>query len=384
MTDNTKDVMRQTKNRNQVIIRTSIVGIAANVVLSIAKAIIGLLTHSIAVTLDAVNNLSDALSSVITIVGTKLASKLPDKKHPLGHGRVEYITALLVAGIVLYAGITSGIESVQKILHPVKADYNTVSLIIIALAVVVKLILGTYVKAQGKKVNSGSLIASGQDALFDGVISTSVLISALIYVFAGVSLEAYVGVLISIFIMKAGIEMIQETVSNILGARSDKELTAEIKKIINEEPEVHGAYDLILYNYGPEKEYGSVHIEVVDTMTAGEIDDLTRRLERKVFERTGVFLTAVGIYSVNTTDEEVMALKKDVYNAVNKFPFVVQTHGFYAELDKKRIRMDVVLSFDVKPEDGLRMVYEELAHLYPGYEFNIAPDVDVSVTDIED
>jgi hypothetical protein len=153
---------------------------------------------------------------------------------------------------------------------------------------------------------------------------------------------------------------------------------------MNEEPEVHGAYDLILYNYGPEKEYGSVHIEVVDTMTAGEIDDLTRRLERKVFERTGVFLTAVGIYSVNTTDEEVMALKKDVYNAVNKFPFVVQTHGFYAELDKKRIRMDVVLSFDVKPEDGLRMVYEELAHLYPGYEFNIAPDVDVSVTDIED
>jgi divalent metal cation (Fe/Co/Zn/Cd) transporter len=266
----------------------------------------------------------------------------------------------------------------------VKADYNTVSLIIIALAVVVKLILGTYVKAQGEKVNSGSLIASGQDALFDGVISTSVLISALIYVFAGVSLEAYVGVLISIFIMKAGIEMIQETVSNILGARSDKELTAEIKKIMNEEPEVHGAYDLILYNYGPEKEYGSVHIEVVDTMTAGEIDDLTRRLERKVFERTGVFLTAVGIYSVNTTDEEVMALKKDVYNAVNKFPFVVQTHGFYAELDKKRIRMDVVLSFDVKPEDGLRMVYEELAHLYPGYEFNIAPDVDVSVTDIED
>jgi cation diffusion facilitator family transporter len=349
-----------------------------------AKAIIGLFTHSIAVTLDAVNNLSDALSSVITIVGTKLASKLPDKKHPLGHGRVEYITALLVAGIVLYAGITSGVESVQKIVHPVKAEYNAVSLVIIALAVVVKLVLGTYVKSQGEKVNSGSLIASGQDALFDGVISTSVLISALIYVFAGVSLEAYVGVLISIFIMKAGIEMIQETVSNILGARSDKELTAEIKKIMNEEPEVHGAYDLILYNYGPEKEYGSVHIEVVDTMTAGEIDDLTRRLERKVFERTGVFLTAVGIYSVNTTDEEVMALKKDIYNAVNKFPFVVQTHGFYAELDKKRIRMDVVLSFDVKPEDGLRRVYEELAHLYPGYEFNIAPDVDVSVTDIED
>ncbi len=378
-----KDVMKQAENRDQVIVRTSIIGIVANIFLSAAKAVIGIASNSIAIILDAVNNLSDALSSVITIIGTKLASKLPDKKHPLGHGRVEYITALVVAGIVLYAGITSGYESVLKIIHPVKATYTTTSIVIIALAVVVKLILGTYVKKQGERVNSGSLVASGQDALFDGIISISVLLSALIFIFTGISLEAYVGVLISLFIIKAGIEMIQETVSKLLGARSDKSLTTEVKSIINKQPEVMGTYDLIIYNYGPEREYASVHIEVKDTMTASEIDDLTRRLERDVFKETGVLLTAVGIYSVNTTDPEVIEFKKNIYKTVNALPFVVQTHGFYAELDKKRIRFDVVLSFDIKPSDGLSEVYQVCAKLYPGYEFNIAPDVDVAVSDLD-
>ena len=162
------------ENRSKVIVRTSIVGIATNVVLSAFKAAIGFVTGSIAVTLDAVNNLSDALSSVITIVGAKLANKLPDKKHPLGYGRIEYLSAMIVAAIVLYAGGTSAVESVKKIIHPEAADYSTVSLVIIAAAVVVKLVLGKYVKRQGERVNSGALVASGADALFDAILSASV------------------------------------------------------------------------------------------------------------------------------------------------------------------------------------------------------------------
>jgi cation diffusion facilitator family transporter len=369
--------------RESIIIRTSVIGIAANIFLAAFKAFVGLITSSIAIVLDAVNNLSDALSSVITIVGTRLASKLPDKKHPFGHGRIEYLTGLLVAGIVLYAGIVSGVESVKKIINPVKPDYSMVTLIVIIMAIIVKLILGTYVKATGEKVNSTSLVASGKDALFDGVISVSVLVSALIYMIWGVLLEAYVGLLISAFIIKAGLEMIEETVSNIVGQRSDRALTSQIKSIMNAEPEVMGAYDLVLYNYGPEKEYGAVHIEVLDTMTAGEIDILTRKLERNVFEQTGVLLTGIGIYSVNTKDPEVMELKQKVYKAVNELPFVVQTHGFFAEVHAKRIRFDVVLSFEIDPEEGLDKVYEVAYKLLPEYEFNIAPDVDISVTDIE-
>lgn len=380
---NTKDVMRLSYDRNKVIVRTSMIGIGANILLVISKAIVGILANSIAIILDAVNNLSDALSSVITIVGTRLASKLPDKKHPFGHGRIEYLTGLLVAGIVLYAGIVSGVESVKKIINPVKPDYSMVTLIVIIMAIIVKLILGTYVKATGEKVNSTSLVASGKDALFDGVISVSVLASALIYMIWGVLLEAYVGLLISAFIIKAGFEMIEETVSNIVGQRSDRALTSQIKSIMNAEPEVMGAYDLVLYNYGPEKEYGAVHIEVLDTMTAGEIDILTRKLERNVFEQTGVLLTGIGIYSVNTKDPEVMELKQKVYKAVNELPFVVQTHGFFAEVHAKRIRFDVVLSFEIDPEEGLDKVYEVAYRLLPEYEFNIAPDVDISVTDVE-
>ena len=206
-------------SRNKIIVRTSVIGILANVLLAAAKAVIGFAANSIAVILDAVNNLSDAMSSVVTILGAKLAGKAPDKDHPLGYGRVEYLSAMIVSGLVLYAGITSAVESVKKILEPETPDYSSTALVIIALAVVVKVVLGRYVKAQGEKANSGA------DASFNAVLSLSVLASALIFVFTGISPEAYVGVVISCFIIKAGIDMMKETLDDILGVRI---LTEEI------------------------------------------------------------------------------------------------------------------------------------------------------------
>ena len=300
-------------NRDQVIIRTSIIGILTNVMLAAFKAVIGIISNSIAVTLDAVNNLSDALSSIITIAGTKLAGKLPDKKHPLGYGRIEYLSAMIVSGIVLYAGITSAVESVKKILHPEKPDYSVISLVIIAVAVMVKIVLGRYVKAQGERVNSGSLEASGSDAMFDAVLSGSVLLSAIVFKMSGLSLEAYVGVVIAGFIIKAGVEMMIETLNEILGVRADKEITDRIKELLTEDPEVRGAYDLFMYNYGPDKDLASVHLELPDTMTAREIDKLTRRLERKVYKETGVILVSVGVYSHNTGSDEAADIQKDVH-----------------------------------------------------------------------
>ena len=251
-------------SREKIIVKTGIIGIAANIFLAAFKAAVGLISNSIAVTLDAVNNLSDALSSVITIIGAKLANRRPDKKHPLGHGRIEYLSAMIVSAIVLYAGIASIVESIKKIIHPETADYSAPALIIIASAVIVKIILGRYVKAQGKRANSKALIDSGSDALFDAILSASVLISAIIYITTDVSLEAYVSVIISAFIIKSGIEMITETFNDILGHRADSELTTKIKQILCEEPEVRGAYDLVLTNYGPDRNYGSVHLELPD------------------------------------------------------------------------------------------------------------------------
>ena len=365
-------------SRDKVIIRTSILGILTNVFLAAFKAVIGIISNSIAVTLDAVNNLSDALSSIITIVGTKLAGKLPDKKHPLGHGRVEYLSAMVVAGIVLYAGITSLIESVKKIIHTEKPDYSIVSLVIIAVAVIVKIFLGRYVKSQGEKVHSGSLVASGSDAMFDAILSASVLLSAIIFKVSGLSLEAWVGVLISCFIIKAGIEMMSETLDDILGTRADKEMTTQIKKLLTEEPEVQGAYDLFIYNYGPDKNLASVHLELPETMTAREIDRLTRKLEKKVMQETGIILVAVGLYSYNTDDDETARIHRDVLEKVTAHDWVLQMHGFFLDVNTKEMVFDVVLSFDIQPKEALEILYKEIGQAYPEYSISIAPDVDIT------
>ena len=368
-------------SRDKVIVRTSIVGILANVLLAAFKAVIGIASNSIAVILDAVNNLSDALSSIITIAGTKLAAKLPDKKHPMGHGRIEYLSAMIVSGIVLYAGITSAVESVKKIIHPEKPDYSVLSLVIIAVAVAVKIVLSRYVKAQGKKVNSGSLVASGSDAMFDAILSASVLACAIIFMISGLSLEAYVGAVISVIIIKSGIEMMMETLNEILGTRADKKVTDQIKALLTEEEEVRGAYDLIMYNYGPDRNYASVHLELPDKMTVREADRLTRRLEAKVYRETGVVMVGVGLYSYNTGSDEAAKIQNEVRESVLAHEWVVQLHGFYVDLETKEMRFDAVMSFDIQPEKGLEILYSEMQKAYPDYRIVIAPDVDISVTD---
>ncbi|MBR5922411.1 MAG: cation transporter [Clostridia bacterium] len=363
-------------NREKAIVKTSIIGIITNVFLATFKAAVGIIANSIAVTLDAVNNLSDALSSVVTIIGAKLGAKMPNKKHPLGYGRIEYLSSMIVAAIVLYAGITSAVESVKKIISPETADYGTVSLIIISVAIAVKLILGQYVKRQGKKHNSGALVASGSDALFDAVLSASVLASAIIYLLWNISLEAYVGVVISAFIIKAGIEMMIDTVNDILGKRSDKDETDKIKNLICEEPEVRGAYDLILFNYGPNKNYGSVHIELPDTMSVDNIDKLTRRIETKVYRKSGVILTGIGVYSYNTSSDEAAKMRNTVQETVLAHDWALQLHGFYADTKKKTIRFDVVVSFDIDRTEALGILAKEVQTLFPDYTLQIVPDID--------
>ncbi len=364
--------------RDQVIVRTSIIGIIANVFLAGFKAAVGLISHSIAVTLDAVNNLSDALSSVITIAGTKLAGKKPDKKHPLGYGRIEYLSAMIVAAIVLYAGITSFIESVKKIIHPEAADYSIASLVIIASAVVVKLLLGQYVKSMGEKVKSGSLVASGSDALFDAVLSASVLLSAVIFMVWHISLEAYVGVIISVIIIKSGIEMLTETLDDILGRRADRETVKAIKRTICEDDAVSGAYDVFLHNYGPEKILGSVHVEIPDTMTANDIDSMERRIAEYVFRRHGVIMTGIGIYSVNRQNEEIKEMRSKISHIVSSHNGVLQIHGFYADLQKKTISFDVVLDFALEDrEKTYQNIFDDVRQAYPDYHLNIAMDIDV-------
>ena len=369
----------QASERERVIVRTSVVGIVVNVLLVAFKAVVGLAANSIAIVLDAVNNLTDALSSVITIIGAKLANKKPDRDHPLGHGRYEYLSAMVIVAIVLYAGVTSLIESVRKIIEPEMADYSTVTLIIVAAAVIVKIVLGRYVSAKGKQVDSGSLVASGEDALFDAAISASVLAAAFIFLTTGVSLEAYVGVLISIVIIKAGIDMLRETLDDILGSRPDSALAQGIKRTICADDEVLGAYDLLLDSYGPDLTIGAVHVEVPDTMTAAEIDAMTRRVQAAVYEEHRIALATVGIYSRNTSSDEVAEMQSEITRCVMAHDGVIQMHGFYVDLENKRISFDLIIDFDVPNRSELyRHIVEDVKALYPDFDFTITLDRDLS------
>lgn len=376
--ENINKVYAEIENRDRIIIKTGFIGVVANIFLAAFKAVIGLLSNSIAIILDAVNNFSDALSSIITIIGMKFANKRPDRKHPLGHGRAEYISAMLVSAIILYAGITSMVESIKKIINPLKPDYSIISLTILAAAVLVKIVLGKYVKNNGKKVNSGALIASGADAMFDAVLSLSVLISAIIFIFTQISLEAYVGALISAFIIKAGIEMMLETLDDILGKRSDAEITKKIKEILEAEPEVRGAYDLILNNYGPGKNYASVHLELPDIMTVEDVDILTRRLQSKVLKQTGTILVGVGVYSFNTKNGEESKIRNHIMDLVMSHEWALQLHGFYADIEAKEIRFDVVMSFDIDYDEGINILKSDIEPFYPDYSVYISPDIDIS------
>ena len=364
--------------RDTVIVRTSAVSIGVNLALAALKAVVGLTAGSIAVILDSVNNLSDALSSVITILGAKLSGKAPDKKHPLGYGRVEYLSATLVAAMVLYAGLTALYESVKKVFAPQMAEYSALSLMLIALAVVVKVFLGRYVRRQGEAADSASLRASGADALSDAILSAGVLGCAVLRRFTGVSLEAYLGALIAVFIIRAGYGMIRDTVSEILGQRVDPELSRKVKELVCREEGVEGAYDLVLNNYGPNRYYGSVNIEVPDYTTAVEIDRMSRHIRGRVYHQTGVTLTGIGVYPRNTRHEEAAQIREEITEYVRQRENVLNVYGFNIAPESGEIHFYVVFSFGTDGMKQLAQITAELEERYPEYRFRLAPHLDIS------
>ena len=373
------EALEKTENRDSLIIRTSVIGILANVFLAAFKAFVGFTSNSVAIVMDAVNNLSDAASSVITILGTKLAGKEPDRKHPFGYGRIEYLSAMVISSLVLYAGLTAFYESVKKILSPDTPDYSAASLIIVAVAVVVKVILGRYVKSVGEKVHSDSLINSGEDATLDSVISASTLVAAGIYLIFHISLEAWLGAVIAAVIIKSGFEMLRDTLSKILGERVEAQLARDIKATIAGYPEISGVYDLVLHNYGPDAYNGSVHIEVPDTLAADALDKLLRKITIDVSQKHHVILTAVGVYSYNTKDPEAAAAREKVSQIATGTPYVLQMHGFYLDKAEKTIRFDIVVSFDAKDRKQVyREVCEKVQAAYPDYQLQVTMDTDFS------
>ena len=328
-------------DRSSQIIRTSWIGIAANVLLAGFKATVGILANSVAIIMDAVNNLSDALSSVITIVGTKLSQRPADRKHPFGFGRIEYFSAIIIA------------------------------IMVIVVAIVVKLILGQYVKRKGEQLKSDALIASGSDALFDAVITLATLVSAGIMLLWNVSLDGILGALISVVIIKAGIEMLASPINELLGTSISAELTHQIHKEVSEFEGVHGVFDLILHNYGPDVKIGSLHINVNDTMSAHDIHGLTRKISMQMFERHGIIMT-VGVYAIATGENKRTELQTKVMQTLAAHKDIVQVHGFYYSEKDNMLSVDVIP--DISVHDDAALISQLTTEIQP-----LVPDMQVLI-----
>lgn len=362
-------------DRNKKIIRTSILGILTNIVLVAFKATIGLFVNSIAIILDAVNNLTDVISSVVTIIGTKLANKAPDREHPYGHGRIEYFTSVIIAIIILLAGVMAIKESCEKIISPADTKYSIITLVIIGVTVFVKFFLGTYVKKVGKNVNSQSLVASGKDALWDSVVSFSTLIAGIINYIWNFNLEGYVGVIISLLIIKSAIGMLKESANSMLGERADSELSAKIKERVLQFDNVQGVYDLNLHNYGPSRTVASFHIQVRNDMNAGEIHILTRNIAYKIYEEFGIAVT-IGIYAAND-DGEFAQIKAELENIVKDYKEILQIHGFY--VDNENVFFDLIIDFDADDKNKIQQeIASKMKEKFPEYNYNIILDPDIT------
>ena len=364
-------------DREKIIIRTSLKGIILNFFLVCFKALVGFLANSIAIILDALNNFSDAISAIITIVGAKLSGKAPDREHPYGHGRIEYFTAVIISFIVLAAGFGALKESIDKIINPWDPHYEYYTLIVIIVATISKYIFGKYVKKIGKDINSQSLVATGEDAFMDAVLSLSTLVGALISILLHINIEGYLGVVISLVILKSAWGILKETIDTMMGERADSNLTQKIKEKINSSDKVLGTYDLNLHNYGPEMMVGSCNIQVEDTLTAKEIHTLTRRITKQIYKEFKIALI-IGIYASNDSGK-AGEIKQQLNKIIENYKEILEFHGFYVDEELKEISFDLIFDFNCSNRKEIkREIKAKLGEMYPEYKCSVILDADIS------
>lgn len=365
-------------NRQKEIIHVSLIGVAGNLVLVAFKAIVGFLSGSVSILADAVNNLADALSSIVTMIGTKLAAKAPDRKHPFGYGQIEHLTSMAIGLLILYTGISTFMDSFQKILHPELAAYDTAAILVIVAGIIVKLLLGAYFKRRGRAIDSEALTASGADASLDAAVSSSILVGAAITLIWGVSVDGWIGAAIALLILKSGIDVLRTSASRIIGERVPAETAQHLKEEIETYPGVMGVYDLILNRYGPELTIGSVHIQVPDEMTAMEIDALSRKIAGPLYQDHNIIMT-IGIYAANEKSPLAREMLAALHRLTDAEPDVLQVHGFYVDEASRQVSFDLVVDFSCEDREKLKeKLTAELKRQFPDYTFRIVEDADFS------
>ncbi|MDD2362212.1 MAG: cation diffusion facilitator family transporter [Oscillospiraceae bacterium] len=340
---------------------TGIVGITANLILFTVKVIAGFLSSSVAVIADGFNNLSDAGSSVVTLVGFRLASAPPDKEHPFGHGRMEYITAMVIAIMILFAGIELVRTSLNKIINPTDTEFGLVTVIILVLAIGIKLWLALFYRNIGKRIDSEALRASSADSRNDVICTTFVLVSALIGWFTDINIDGYIGVGVAVFVMWSGISILRDTVSLLLGQAPSTELVNDIKNTVLSHQGIIGLHDLIVHNYGPGKCIVSLHAEVPSEDKMVHSHDLIDQVEKEIAEK---YSAAVCIHMdpVDINDERVNALRTFVTGILEDIDSTLSLHDFRVVFGKTHTNLifDIVVPFKYKNKRDLLEKVEQL------------------------
>ena len=368
---------KQQDERKKRIVKVGLWGVAVNFVYALLKGIIGMLSGSIAILIDAANNLNDAISSVIAVGGIKLAMRPADKYHPFGHGRIEYVSAMVISALIVILGITSFYNAVGKIIHPTETHYETPMLIVMATGVAAKLWLGIYTLRAGKREKSDSLNGSGAENLFDSLVTLGTIASALILIIWHIDLDGWMAAILSTVLVKAGLKILRRTFNEILGRRIDSQFSQMLKKEIKAFPKVAGAYDLIVNNYGPDSMVGSVNIEVPEQTTAKEIHELTQNIKQYIHQEYNIHL-AVGIYA-QSQNPETIKLREEIAAAVMKHPGAMEIHGFLLNENQKKISFDVVADFSVKNHHTFcNQIATQLHAAFPKYTFAVNADLDYS------
>ena len=361
--------------REGVVSATSILSIVVNISVALLKVIVGILASSIAIISEGINNAADALSSLLTLVGIKLANRKPDKKHPFGYGRVEYITNLIIAAIILVSGLLTLKDSIVKIFIPEELNTTFVSIALVAVSAVVKYVLGTYTISQGKKVNSDTLEAVGLDCRNDSFVSLITIGVSLIYILFGINIDAFAGVFTSYLIIKAGYEIMSTTISELLGQPADEELARALYKDIRSTDGVINAVDMVLHNYGPDMYTGSVNVEIDHKKTAAEIFEFLRTLQTKIYEKYKVAMV-FGIYAVDNDSKVNKKLRKQVTEFAKENPHVKSYHAVYSDTKANTIYCDIVVDYDADRAKTYKDFTDYLRDLYPKKEIKVNLDTE--------
>lgn len=359
------------------------VGFISNTLLSVMKIIIGIITSSIAIIADGINNMADAASSVVTLIGFKLAGLPEDKEHPYGHARIEYLAGLIISIMVIFAGFSLGKSSIDKILNPQETSYSTTAVIILAIAIVIKIWQAYFNYSTGKKIESSTIKATAADSRNDALATTMVLISVLINRFAGIDLDGILGLMVAIFILISGIALIKETSSPLLGEAPDDEMVKDIADFVLSYDGVLGIHDLMVHNYGPGKIFASMHIEVDADTDIMESHDLVDTIEKEVGKKMGIHFVA-HMDPIRTDDPVIKKVYNPICDCLSTFEGLRNIHDMRCVPGKTHtnIIFDIVMDTDCPATENEITAAVEVTVKKIDPHFNIVITFDKAYTNL--